>query len=120
MLRRFAPLVAAFVLAGCAGAASNPSETPVTPPTPAPPAAESPASARDFDVAFYRAVAAEPGNQFVSPYSVLSAFTLLYPGARGATAAEMVSTFGFDPNVAANARATVRARSICAATNRRQ
>jgi serpin B len=67
-----------------------------------------------FDVALYRALAAPAGNQFVSPYSVLSAFALLYPGARGQTAAEMSATFGFDANVAAQiarTRATADARA---------
>jgi serpin B len=56
-----------------------------------------------FDVRLYRAVAAEAGNQFVSPFSVACAFALLYPGARGQTAVEMAATFGFDPSPAAQA-----------------
>jgi serpin B len=64
------------------------------------------ASAGAFDVEFYRAVAADPGNQFVSPFSVASAFALLYPGARGQTAAEIARTFGFDPSSAAEAAQT--------------
>jgi serpin B len=62
-----------------------------------------------FDLGLYRALAAPGGNQFVSPYSVLSAFALLYPGARGQTAAEMAATFGFDANVAAQ---IVRTRAL--------
>ncbi|MGD9979686.1 MAG: serpin family protein [Hyphomonadaceae bacterium] len=50
----------------------------------------------DFGIALYRAVATEPGNQFVSPYSVASAFALVYPGAGGATGAEIARVFGFD------------------------
>jgi serpin B len=57
-----------------------------------------------FDVALYRAVAAEPGNQFVSPYSVAAAFTLLYPGAEGETAAEIAAVFGFDASAETEAR----------------
>ncbi len=50
----------------------------------------------EFDTALYRAVASEPGNQFVSPYSVTSAFALVYPGAGGETGAEIARVFGFD------------------------
>jgi len=50
----------------------------------------------DFDVALYRALAAEAGNQFVSPYSVSSAFALVYPGARGETQSEIAAVLGFD------------------------
>jgi len=63
-----------------------------------PPAASgvTPAAAGDqFDVALYRAVAAEAGNQFVSPYSVSSAFALVYPGARGETLSEIATALGF-------------------------
>jgi len=70
-----------------------------------------------FDVGLYRALASAGGNQFVSPYSVLCAFTLLYPGARGATAAEMAATFGFDANVAAQiARTRATADALAANT----
>jgi serpin B len=72
-----------------------------------------------FDLGLYRALAAPGGNQFVSPYSVLSAFTLLYPGARGQTAAEMVATFGFDPNVAAQiVRTRAQSDALAAQTGR--
>lgn len=106
---------AAAALAGCAApiGASEPMP-PVPQPTPAP---VMPPLPDNFELALYRALAAQPGNQFVSPYSVLSAFTLLYPGARGATAAEMVSTFGFDPEVAAQVeRARTLARALAAQT----
>jgi serpin B len=68
-----------------------------------------------FDVALYRAIAEPAGNQFVSPYSVASAFALLYPGARGRTAAEMAATFGFDPAVAAQVTRTRALRDALAA-----
>jgi serpin B len=61
------------------------------------------APAADFDVALYRALAAGGGNQFISPFSVSSAFALLYPGARGETAAQFVDVFGFDPSPEAQA-----------------
>ncbi|ANP45233.1 hypothetical protein ATE48_04515 [Candidatus Viadribacter manganicus] len=67
-----------------------------------------------FDLGLYRALAAPGGNQFVSPYSVLSAFALLYPGARGQTAAEMTATFGFDANVAAQVARTRALRDALA------
>lgn len=58
-----------------------------------------------FDVSLYRQLAAGPGNQFVSPFSVKSAFALLYPGARGATASEMAAALGFAADREAAARA---------------
>jgi serpin B len=49
----------------------------------------------DFDISLYRALAAEAGNQFVSPYSVSSAFALVYPGARGETQREIAAVLAF-------------------------
>lgn len=60
----------------------------------------------DFDTALYRAVATQPGNQFISPYSVSSAFALVYPGAGGDTAAEITRVFGFDPSPQTEAQQT--------------
>ena len=91
--------VTAAALAGCANA---PAEG-VAPPLPD-------ASNDAFDVALYHAIAAEPGNQFVSPYSVASAFALVYPGAGGETGAEIAQVFGFDASPLAAARQT-RARA---------
>lgn len=65
--------------------------------------------ARAFDIALYRELAKQPGNVFVSPYSVSSAFSLLYPGARGQSAQEIARTFGFDADRAA---ATAHARAL--------
>lgn len=107
---------AGAALAGCASAtdASQPQPVPAPQPTPAP---VMPPLPDNFDLALYRALAQTGGNQFVSPYSVLSAFTLLYPGARGQTAVEMASTFGFDPNVAAQvARTRSTADALAAQT----
>lgn len=101
---------AAAGLSACAappGAAEpplQPTPAPVTPPLP-----------DSFELALYRALAADRGNQFVSPYSVLSAFALLYPGARGPTAAEFTSTFGFDANVATQVQQTRARRDALAA-----
>lgn len=96
---------AAATLAGCAAPSEPDAALPVTQPPPSPIMPPLPDA---FDIALYKTLAARSGNQFVSPYSILTAFTLLYPGARGPTAAEMASVFGFDPTVAtqvANARA---------------
>jgi serpin B len=60
----------------------------------------------EFDTALYRAVASQPGNQFVSPYSVSSAFALLYPGAAGATGEEIARVFGFDASPQTEAQQT--------------
>ncbi len=97
---------AAAALAGRASATGAAEPVPTPQPTPAP---VIPPLPDNFELALYRALAAASGNQFVSPYSVLSAFALLYPGARGPTAAEFTSTFGFDANVAAQVQQT-RAR----------
>jgi serpin B len=99
MHRRAVLLSAAgAMLAGCANATE--AQTPM--PAPDPPTAPiMPPLPDAFDLGLYRALAAPGGNQFVSPYSVLSAFALLFPGARGDTAAEMTAVFGFDPNVPA-------------------
>jgi serpin B len=47
-----------------------------------------------FDL--YSAVAKEPGNLFLSPYSVSSALAMTYAGARGETAEQMKKTLHFD------------------------
>jgi serpin B len=106
---------ACAALGACAG---NTGATAQQPPAPRvePPAAPIVTPLADpFDVALYRAVAAQAGNQFVSPHSVVSAFALLYPGARGPTAAEMAATFGFDANVAAQITRTRALRDALAA-----
>jgi serpin B len=102
---------AAAALAGCANATPEPQPVPTSQPTPAP---IMPPLPDDFDLALYRALAARSGNQFVSPYSISSAFTLLYPGARGPTAAEIASVFGFDANVATQMAATRAQRDALA------
>lgn len=101
---------ALLLSAACAGASACASAAAPTPPQPQPTPAPILTPLPDaFDLGLYRALAAPGGNQFVSPYSVLSAFALLYPGARGQTAAEMAVTFGFDVNVAAQ---IVRTRAL--------
>lgn len=93
---------ASAALAGCSA------QIPAGTATPAAPSQQPPmAPAADaFDVGLFRQVAAEPGNQFVSPFSVASAFALLYPGARGQTASEIAATFGFDASSVTQARQT--------------
>jgi serpin B len=101
-MHRRSVLLSATALALCACAApapATPEETPTGPVNVDP-------SDGDFDTALYRAVAAEPGNQFVSPYSVSSAFALLYPGAGGETGAEIARVFGFDASPQTEAQRT--------------
>jgi serpin B len=100
MHRRYL-LLSATALALCACAAPQPS----TPEPPVGPVTVDPNDS-DFDTALYRAVASEAGNQFVSPYSVSSAFALLYPGAGGETGAEIAGVFGFDASPQTEAQQT--------------
>ncbi len=95
---------AALGASACAARGADPLGGPPpaddTPPTPIQPVGG------DFDVALFRAVAAAPGNQFISPYSVSSAFALVYPGAGGQTAAEIAQVFGFDASPGVEAQQT--------------
>ena len=105
MLRRTLLLsVASMALWGCTSAPSNGQE-------PVRPAPRLTNTSDDFDVALYRQIASQPGNQFVSPYSVSAAFSLLYPGARGDTATEMAAVFGFD-STQATATEAARTKAI--------
>ncbi|MBX3509957.1 MAG: serpin family protein [Hyphomonadaceae bacterium] len=67
------------------------------------------ASPHDFAAALYRQLAAHAGNQFVSPYSVSAAFALVYPGARGQTAAEIAGVLGYSSS---SSTATAEARAL--------
>jgi serpin B len=100
-MRRRSLLLSAASLALWACAAPAPSVGD----EPAVPASADPAAV-GFDVALYRAVAAQPGNQFVSPYSVSSCFALLYPGAGGETGAEIRRVFGYDTSPQTEAQQT--------------
>ena len=103
MLRRALLLSAASAaLLGCSAQGQNEQGPPAGPEPLAPAASLTDA----FDVALYQAIAAAPGNHFISPFSVASAFTLVYPGARGQTAAELAAMFGFDPSPATQAMRT--------------
>ncbi|QGZ94338.1 serpin family protein [Terricaulis silvestris] len=92
----------ALAITACAAPTANEPDAPMEPT--APPAIDPNDAA--FDTALYRAVATEPGNQFVSPYSVSSAFALVYPGAGGQTASEIATVFGFDASAETEARET--------------
>lgn len=110
-MNRRSLLLSATALALCACAAPQPaiSENSLNGPAPVDP------SDGAFDAALYRALAAGAGNQFVSPYSVVSAFALVYPGAGGDTAAEMAGVFGFD---ASPQTAAQRSRALAQALQR--
>lgn len=107
-------LLGSAAAAGLSACAAPPSvAAPGDRPSPQAPTAPIMAPGADgFELALYRAIAAPGGNQFVSPHSILSAFALLYPGAVGATATEIATTFGFDPDVA---RQIANTRSVAAA-----
>jgi serpin B len=51
----------------------------------------------DFALDFYQQIASEDGNLFYSPWSILNAFWLAYPGADGNTAAQMSQVFRLPP-----------------------
>lgn len=106
-------LLLSAACAAVSGCAANAGVSEPTPPSVEPrPAPILTPGADPFDVALYCAVANAPGNQFVSPYSVASAFALLYPGARGQTAAEIGATLRFDADIA---RATTQTRATAQA-----
>ncbi len=66
------------------------------PAAPAPAAAPTPAeTANRIAFKFYGAEAAKPGNVFFSPYSMYTAFSMAYEGAKGRTAEEIASVFGY-------------------------
>lgn len=88
--RAFLTTACAAALTACAATPPEQDQTEAALPMP------TPALEPSFDVALYRQLAVEPGNQFLSPFSVRSAFALLYPGARGQTAREMAALFPFD------------------------
>ena len=74
-------------------------------------------SVNDFAFDLYRAVAAdgkEDGrNIFLSPASIHTAFSVLYEGARGNTAGQLLDAFGFEPDRGArHAVAAAAAASI--------
>ena len=72
-----------------------------------PPQLASASNAFAFD--FYKQVSSEDGNVFFSPISMYVAFSLLYEGARGGTAAQIQDVFSFDPGLSARHNATAHA-----------
>ncbi len=60
--------------------------------------AEVAAANNDFAVEFYKLVSEEDDNIFFSPTSIHTAFSMLYEGARGNTAAELQQAFWFEPD----------------------
>ena len=69
------------------------------------PAADSPAvppqmteSVNEFTFDFYRKLSETDENVFFSPVSIYTAFSVLYEGARGETAGQMLDVFGFEPD----------------------
>ncbi|MDD2803945.1 MAG: serpin family protein [Elusimicrobiales bacterium] len=67
-------------------------------------AADAPADPNQIAFKFYAAEAAKPGNVFFSPYSMYTAFAMTYEGAKGDTASEIASVFGY-PAAAGDLRA---------------
>ena len=126
------PTESAPRLPGVAPPTSNPAAPPAPPPPPVaggapaqdPAHSPSPASpvsyassVNAFAFDLYRAISAdekEAGkNIFFSPPSIHTAFSILYEGARGNTAKQMLDAFGFEPDRGArHAAAAAAAASI--------
>jgi serpin B len=51
-----------------------------------------------FALDLYQTLKAQPGNLFISPYSISTALAMTYAGARGQTATEMASVLHFNPD----------------------
>ncbi len=60
----------------------------------------------DFAIDFYRQVSDEDGNVFFSPASMYMAFSMLYEGAGGKTASQMLDIFRFEPGAEARHNVT--------------
>ena len=60
----------------------------------------------DFAIDFYRQVSDEDRNVFVSPASMYMAFSMLYEGAGGKTASQMLDVFEFESDTKARHNAT--------------
>ena len=86
---------AAFALAGSAVPAETLSSPAAGSPEVPPQIAE---SVNEFAFDFYRNVSDTDENVFFSPVSVYVAFSVLYEGARGDTAEQMLGVFGFEPD----------------------
>jgi serpin B len=80
-------------------------------------AAGAAADANQIAFKFYGAEAAKPGNVFFSPYSMYTAFAMTYEGAKGQTATELASVFGYPADTAAlRASAAGLKKSLAAAS----
>ena len=86
---------AAFALAGSAVPAETLSSPAAGSPEVPPQIAE---SVNEFAFDFYRNVSDTDENVFFSPVSIYTAFSVLYEGARGDTAEQMLGVFGFEPD----------------------
>ena len=102
LFRHAAPLLFCAVLAGCQD------ESPVQPGKPVDPVQDrqlAPAVAGDarvlvdannrFAIDIYSRLRGDPGNLFLSPYSMSAAFAMAYAGAAGQTRDEMAKVFHF-------------------------
>jgi len=78
-------LVTAVLAASCGRRDTRPEP----PPAPEEDVAAAARGANDFALDLYAQMKSEPGNLFLSPYSISTALTMTYAGARGDTAAEM-------------------------------
>ena len=87
--------VAAFSLAGSAVPAETASSPVADSPAVPPQMAE---SVNEFAFDFYRKLSETDENVFFSPVSIYAAFSVLYEGARGETAGQMLGVFGFEPD----------------------
>ena len=88
--------VIAFSLAGSAVPAETASSPTTDSPGVPPQMAE---SVNEFAFDFYRKLSeTDENNVFFSPVSIYTAFSVLYEGARGDTAGQMLDVFGFEPD----------------------
>ena len=83
-MKKYFVVLAALLLCGGARAASAPAS-----------AGKAAGRAGTVAAKFHRKAASRHGNIFFSPYSMYSAFAMVYEGARGQTASEMSRVFGF-------------------------
>ena len=95
-----AAVAAASVIAFSLAGSAVPAETASSPTTDSlgvpPQMAE---SVNEFAFDFYRKLSeTDENNVFFSPVSIYTAFSVLYEGARGDTAGQMLDVFGFEPD----------------------
>lgn len=83
---------ALYAQGGAQPAPAKPAAPAAAPAAAAPTPAE---AANQIAFKFYGAGASQPGNVFFSPYSMYTAFSMAYEGAKGQTASEIASVFGY-------------------------